>query len=98
MFQGPEGVVQTQSVDVVNTDEKPLDVKPGSFNLSDKMTYRIEEVQKGKVFRVYFTTLSNVAGSFNGFLALTTNHDDAPEMRVLLNGNFQKNTETNEKR
>jgi hypothetical protein len=98
MFQGQEGVAQTRSVDIVSMDEKPLDIKPGSFNLKDKMTYRIEEVQKGKLFRIYFTSLPEAAGIFNGVLVLMTNYDDTPEMRIPLNGNFQKNADTNEKR
>jgi hypothetical protein len=97
-FQGLEGSVLTRSVDIISMGEKPLNIKPGTFNLKDKMTYRIEEVQKGKLFRIYFTNLPVAAGSFKGLLVLTTNYDDAPEIKISLNGNFQKNTDANEKR
>jgi hypothetical protein len=97
-FHGLEGSILTRSVDIISTEEKPLNIKPGSFNLQDKMTYRIEEVQKGKLFRIYFTNLPEAAGSFSGLLVLTTNYDDTPEIKVSLNGNFQKNTDADEKR
>jgi hypothetical protein len=98
VFRGPEGSVLTRSADVISMDEKPLNIKPGNFNLKDKITYRIEEVQKGKLFRIYFTNLPEATGSFSGFLILTTNYDDTPEIKISLNGNFQKNTDVNEKR
>jgi len=98
MFQGQEGVVQTLSVDIISFEGKPLDIKPAGFNLKDKLTYRIEEVQKGKLFRIYFTNVPDAAGSFNGFLQLTTNYDDTPEIRISLNGVFQKNTGINDKK
>jgi hypothetical protein len=98
MFQGQEGVVQTLSVDIISSEDKPLDIKPASFNLKEKVTYRIEEVQKGKLFRIYFTNVPDSAGSFNGFLQLTTNYDDTPEIRISLNGVFQKNNGINDKK
>jgi hypothetical protein len=98
MFQGQEGAVQTQSVDIMSSEDKPLDIKPSSFNLKDKLTYRIEEVQKGKHFRIYFTNVPDASGYFNGFLILTTNYDDTPEIRISLNGTFQKNIGINDKK
>jgi len=98
MFQGQEGVVQTLSVDIISSEAKPLDIKPAGFNLTDKLTYRIEEVQKGKLFRIYFTNVPDAAGSFNGFLQLTTNYDDTPEIRISLNGVFRKDTGINDKK
>jgi hypothetical protein len=79
-------------------EEKPLSIKPGSFDLKDKMTYRIEEVQKGKLFKIYFTNLPEASGSFSGFLKLTTNYDDTPEIKISLSCSFQKTTDSNEKR
>jgi len=98
VFQGLEGSVLTRSVEIIGMEEKPLIIKPGSFNLKDKMTYRIEEVQKGKLFKIYFTNLPGASGSFSGLLMVTTNYDDTPEIKISLNGNFQKSTDANEKR
>lgn len=88
----------TQSVDITAQEEKPLSIKPGVFSLQGKMTYRIEEVEKGKSFKIFFTNLPLPAGRFSGSLKLMTNYDDNTEISITINGNFSKDTEDNEKK
>lgn len=97
-FKGKEGTVLTQSVDITAQEEKPLSIKPGVFSLQEKMTYRIEEVEKGKAFKIFFTNLPLPAGRFSGSLKLMTNYDDNPEISITISGNFSKDTEDNEKK
>jgi hypothetical protein len=95
-FKGKEGTVQTQSIDIIAQEQKPLSIKPGVFSLQDKMTYTIEETEKGKAFRIVFTNMPQPAGRFSGYLNLTTNYDDSPEIKISLNCNFSKDKEDNE--
>ena len=97
-FQGVEGAVITQTADVMSLDEKPLNIKPGNFNLKEKITYRIEALQDGKAYRIFFTNLPGLIGSFSGSLQLTTNYSDLPEIIISVSGYFQKNADTNEKK
>jgi hypothetical protein len=97
-FVGQEGTVQTQSVVVAAQEEKSLIIKPGEFNLKDKITYQIEETEKGKAFKIIFTNIPQPAGHFNGFLKLLTNYDDKPEISISIYGDFLKKTEENEKK
>ena len=97
-FRGKEGTVQTQSVDIIAQEEKPLSIKPGVFSLQEKMTYSIKEIEKGKSFRIEFTNMPQPAGRFNGSLIMTTNYDDNPEIKISISANFIKNPEDNDKK
>jgi len=97
-FRGEEGAVLTQSVDIIAQEDKPLSIKPGAFNLQDKMTYRIEETEKGKAFKITFTNMPQPAGRFSGYLKLMTNYDDKPEITITLNCRFTKDAKDNEKK
>ncbi|MBN1626934.1 MAG: hypothetical protein JW944_10460 [Deltaproteobacteria bacterium] len=96
-FRGEEGTVLTKSIDIIAQEDKPLSIKPGNFSLQDKMTYRIEETEKGKVFKIVFTNLPQPAGRMRGSLKLMTNYDDKPEITITLTGNFTEKTKDNEK-
>lgn len=95
-FKGKEGEVLTQSVDIIAQEDKPLDIKAGVFSLQDKVTYRIEETEKGRAFKITFTNLPQPAGRFRGTLKLTTNYDDKPEITITLSGRFTEDTKENE--
>lgn len=88
----------TRSVSITALEDKPLSIKAGDFNLQDKVTYRIEETEKGKEFEIVFTNRPQPAGRFIGALQLMTNYDDKPEINISIIGKFSKNTEDNEKR
>jgi len=90
--------VLTQSVEIIAQEEKPLNIKAGEFSLKDKMTFRLEETVKGKVFKLYFTNVPLPAGRFNGSLKLMTNYKDKPEIVFSISGDFLEVTEENEKR
>jgi hypothetical protein len=89
--------VLTQSVEIIAQEEKPLNIKAGEFSLRDKMAFRLEETVKGKVFKLYFTNVPLPAGHFSGSLKLMTNYKDKPEITVPISGDFQQETEENEK-
>ena len=62
------------------------------------MTYKIEEIEKGRAFKIVFTNLPQPAGRLRGSLKLMTNYDDNPEITITLTGNFTKKTEDNEEK
>jgi len=97
-FRGEEGAVQTQWVDIIAQEQKPLSIKPGVFSLKEKMTYTIEEVEKGRAFKIVFKNMPQSAGRFTGYLNLMTNYDDTPEIKISISCNFSKDKAENEKR
>ncbi|MFZ0450235.1 MAG: hypothetical protein WAL98_13430 [Desulfatiglandaceae bacterium] len=67
-----------------------MKITPTAFNLADKLTYTIEEVEKDRHFRIKFTTLPGTTGRINGFLNLKTNYPQKPEVAIRVRGRFQK--------
>lgn len=84
----PVGRDVTETVRVKAETNKPLRLEPGRFNLSSKLTYRIEEVEAGREFRVHITSLPNNVGNYRGFLKLKTNYAERPEITIWIKAKF----------
>jgi len=85
-LDGREDVSTTSSIEITAGLDKPLMLEPGQFNLEGKITYRIEELDKGRSFRVDFTNVTGFAGSFRGALYLKTNYDEKPVIAIGIAG------------
>lgn len=85
-FRGIAGQKITKSVKIKAEREKPLELEPNRFNLSNRLTYRLEEVELGRLFEVHFTTISDQTGSFKGALYLKTNYPEKPELPIQIRG------------
>ena len=69
--------------------DMPLSLKPVSFPLSDKVEYRIDTVEKGRLFRVVLTNKSGVSGWYNGLLKFETNYPEKPVITIRVMGQIQ---------
>jgi len=87
---GREGATVTRSVEIKAGLDKPLTLKPGRFNLTGKVTYTIVEVDKGRRFKVSFTSIRGIAGLYRGLLTLETNYEEKPLVTIWINGRFVK--------
>ena len=74
----------TKTVTITAKEDKPLELKPNHFTLEKKVSYRIEEVQKGKAFNIHFTSIPGVTGKHYGFLKLKTNYPEKPEITIKV--------------
>jgi hypothetical protein len=91
----PERVVFESSTDENGSREvhikaevsRPLTLVPGPHSLPEEVTYRIEEIEKGKRFKVVFQKVPGGSGRFHGFLRLQTGYPEKPEIRILIMGN-----------
>ena len=75
---------------VTAKEDKPLKLEPVSFDLAEKVSYFIEEVEPGRVFSIHFRNLPVPAGSFRGMLSLKTNYEDKPEISIPIRARFRK--------
>jgi hypothetical protein len=91
---GTEGESVTKSIEIKAGLEKPLSLEPSEFNLEGKATYKIEEIEKGRIFKVHITNVPGVAGYFRGLLKLKTNYDEKPIIAIKINGQFVKRKST----
>jgi hypothetical protein len=85
-LSGPEGQSVTKSVEIKAGLEEPLRLEPAGFNLEGKVSYSIEEIEKGRRFKVRFSNTSDRTGSYTGFLKLKTNYFEKPEIFIRIRG------------
>jgi len=69
--------------------DKPLNLSVADFTLKNKLKYAMETVQKGKEYRIRFTSISGVKENFRGILKLKTNYPEKPEISIVINGRFK---------
>jgi hypothetical protein len=88
--QGRGDAAVTRVVEIKGALDQPLQLEPVKFDLEEKALYRIEEVERGRLFRVHFTAVPGVEGSYRGSLGLKTNYVEKPEITIKVTGRFPK--------
>ena len=73
-------------VEIMAGLDKPLKLTPRQFNLSGKLAYTIEEIEKGRKFNINLTTIPGAAESYDGHLKLATNYPEKPEITIKIRG------------
>ncbi len=92
IFEGNEGQVLTQIVTITAQGEKPLKLEPMPFALAEKVTYRLEVIEPGKVFNILFKNTPPSKGSFNGSLKIRTNYPEKPVITIPLRAKFHSSS------
>jgi hypothetical protein len=93
-FYGIAGEVFSLPVEVKAGLDKPLSLEPGKSDLRDKVMYKIEELEKGRRFRILFTNAPGPAETFRGYLDLKTNYDAKPLINIRVISRFVETTST----
>lgn len=96
-MKGYEGQSVTGSVIINATEKTALNLEPIHFNLSEKISYRIETLEAGVKYRIIFKSLPGPIGTFKGLLRLKTNYSDKPEIYIPIMLQIRKNTVTQNK-
>lgn len=91
-FYGKVGNTLTRVVEVRAELDRPLKLTPTKFTLSEKLTYTMEEIEKGRRFRIRFTSIPGPHQTYRGFLKLKTNYPEKPEITLWVRGRIQKET------
>ena len=89
---GDEGSIITESVTITANEEIPLELEPQNLYFTEMVTYQLEVIEQGKIFKINFTNLPNAQGSFKGVLILKTNYPEKPEIYISIAGDFQNKT------
>ncbi len=89
-LRGFAGQKITRTVRISAKEDKPLKLEQSHFNLGKEVTYRIEEVELGRVFRIHFTSIPGPVETYRGVLKLKTNYPEKPEIIIRIRGKFQK--------
>ncbi len=87
---GEEGQSVTRVIDIKAELDKPLKLDPMEFNLVEKVSYTIEEIEKGRKYRIMFKSIPGPPQTYGGFLKLKTNYPEKPEITVRIRGQIRK--------
>jgi len=87
---GTEGQSITRSVEIRAELDKPLTLSATDFNLTGKVAYTLEEIEKGRKFLLQFKTIPGGAENYQGLLKLSTNYDEKPELIIRVRGRLVK--------
>ena len=92
-LRGPADRKVTATVTIKGDGTKDLKLEETEFTLSEKVTYTIEEVESGKLYRIHFTRLPGEVGVYRGILKLKTTYPEKPELPIRLTAQFYKVSE-----
>jgi hypothetical protein len=84
LIAGGEERAATKTVEIKAQLDKPLTLTPTAFNLDEKLTYSLEEVEKGRRYLLHFKPLPGASGSHQGFLKLRTSYKEKPELTIRI--------------
>ena len=83
---GAEGQSITASVEIAAGLDKTLTLTPTEFSLAGKLSYSLEEIEKGRKYRIQFKSIPGPPERYYGFLKLKTNYPEKPEMIIRIRG------------
>ena len=80
----------TEMVDIRAKLDRPLKLNPVQFDLAEKVTYTLEEIETGRRFQVRFTTIPGPSEIYKGSLVLKTNYPERPEITIYIRGRVRE--------
>jgi hypothetical protein len=89
---GYEGTVIRESVIISSNMEKPLEIEPTQLNISERVTYEIEVIEPGRIFKVNFNYTPLEGDNLNGALIIKTNYPERPNISIPVNARFLRRT------
>ena len=89
-FTGRNDVSITRDIEIGAGIDRTLIITPQLFTLPGKVTWSIQEIQKGKRFRIKLKSVPGSSEDYRGFLTLQTNFPEKPEITIWIIGRFRK--------
>jgi len=87
-LQGHADEIVTKWMNIRAGLDKPLTLIPRQFSLEGKLRYWVEEVEKGRRFRIRFSSIPGPPGNYNGLFKLETNYPEMPFIDIRIRGAF----------
>ena len=83
---GFRGQVPEESLEIINNQEKPLKIESIEDDLPGRIQWRLEEIERGYLYRVTVEDISRSAGDYTGHLIIKTDNPHKPALVVIING------------
>jgi len=90
LIKGKRGKPIERAVELRAGLDRPLELTPVYFNLENQLTYTIEEIEKGRRFRVLFKSKPDASSAFHGILNLKTNYPEKPQITLPIRGRIKE--------
>lgn len=85
---GLEGRIVIRTITIEAGLNKTLRLTPGQFDLEGKLTYQLEEIEKGRKFKIILASIPGPPQTYKGFLKLKTNYPEKPIVNIGIKGRF----------
>jgi len=89
-FTGKNDVSITKEIEIRAGIERTLIITPQLFTLPGKVTWSLQEIEKGKKFKIRLRSVPGASEDYRGFLTLKTNFPEKPEFTIWIIGRFTK--------
>jgi hypothetical protein len=86
LLYGQEGQRVSKEVFIRAGLADPLRLEPYEFDLGKEVAYVIEELEKGRFYRIRFISNLNAVENYQGSLTLKTNYPKKPEITIRIGG------------
>ena len=83
---GVRGEVPKERLDLTNNHEKPVKITGVDSDLSGRISWHLEEIKPGYVYRLEVEDISQKVGEYTGHLYVRTDNPLKPELVVIING------------
>ena len=90
ILRGKPGETKSSEITISSGLDRPLIIEPYRFSqsLEGKVSYSLEEVEKGKQYKVIFKNNPDVSGKYNGGLKFRTNFKERPIINIRIDSRF----------
>ncbi|MBN1625277.1 MAG: DUF1573 domain-containing protein [Deltaproteobacteria bacterium] len=88
VFKGAPGDVLTESIIIEAQENTPLEIETLDYTLDDNVIFSMEEIERGRAYRLNFSNKPELSGVFSGQLRLKTNYPEQPEILIKIRGRF----------
>jgi hypothetical protein len=92
-LNGFEGDIISKSVTIIGNGEMPLELKPRRVSIGEEVTYEIETIEKGKLFKIHFKNTAEAEDTISTVLNLETNYPEKPLISIPITGKLRTKTE-----
>lgn len=87
-FKWRKGETLTKEVEIKAGYDEALILSLSNFSLNGKVNYKVEEVEKGKRYKIIFNNIPECEDNYAGFLSFKTNYLDNPIITIRIKGIF----------
>jgi hypothetical protein len=84
LFYGPDSKGQKKQIIIKAQKPEPLSIQFLRNSLEGKVSYNLQEKEKGKVFELVLECLEGPEANFYGELVFKTNYPQEPEIKIMV--------------